>query len=707
MFAMFLHLILLYPVEAEVPKVTLSPDSIADATNITAKIKKVVLYGDRAVVHRNNTKTLSAGTHTLRFPNLSSTVAPDSIRLNMTGATLLRLDTRLVDTETYSLENINEMVNKLESLDIEIQRLLLKRFSYAQELKILQQSTPNGFVEDDYKSNVAQYSLQLWKQNWQFMRTKMEAIQKELQSIDSEIKEKRKVYDALLKESEPLLEGNISKTTLEVVAVVEVKKGQKIAMDLTYTVEGARWTPVYDVHYDSKTDEARVESAAMVVQNSGEDWENVILEFATSNRRAYKSLPNLLTWTLGEKNEYIPQARPANSRPTTPLYPPFASQRSQSELDTMNNRMTYVSQRDRLAELSQHLNGMLNIADQHALDQTPAVNIVGILGSKGVQAGSSGLSGNISGLGKRSSAPHSPRYVERTEIDFEAIEIYDEELAQPQGALLMESTAGAIDRSVGMQSTARSGRAYRSKKESFAEPDIQVANIPLALEASNLYAPIRYHNNQFNISEAQSLNLLWKAPGRFTIPNDGQQHRIPLQSISHSATSFYEATPSLEEIAYLKGAVQNTDSQAILQGNANIFLNGHYTVQSRLNTTKAGGLLEIPLGADENIRIKRNITPMQRKEGILKQQDITDYSVKIEIGNYKQNSISIRILDQLPITKNDEITIDYLESSHPFEQQNNHQGILYWDLEIPAGKTETIELNYSISRPKNWKLWGN
>ena len=106
-----------------------------------------------------------------------------------------------------------------------------------------------------------------------------------------------------------------------------------------------------------------MESAAMVVQNSGENWENVTLEFATSNRRAYQALPNLLTWTLGEKDEYIPQARPANSRPTTPLYPPFAAQRSQSELDTMSNRMTYISQRERLEELSEHLFGMLNGAE--------------------------------------------------------------------------------------------------------------------------------------------------------------------------------------------------------------------------------------------------------------------------------------------------------------------------------------------------------
>ena len=430
-----------------------------------------------------------------------------------------------------------------------------------------------------------------------------------------------------------------------------------------------------------------------MVQTSGENWEGVNLEFATANRQSYRALPNLLTWTLGEKNEYIPQARPANHRQNPPLYPPFSSQQSKSELDSITSREVYMGELKHLQDLSNSLANLLPSV------KTPAQQYNSLFGPQGMIA--TGSAYGAAAPPRSVSQVHTKQYEERVDYQYEA-----EEDMMAQGVLLDEMVvAESMQRAPGLAVTSM---ARKSAKKGYADSSVQVANIPLALEASNLYAPIRYHNNQFNISEAQSLNLLWKSPGTFSIPSDGQQHRIPLQSLSHTATSFYEATPSLEEIAYLKGAVENTDTQAILQGNANIFLNGHYTVQSRLNTTKAGGLLELPLGADENIRIKRNITPMQRKEGILKQQDITDYSVTIEIGNYKQKPIAIRVLDQLPITQNDEITIEYLEASHPFEQkEQNHQGILYWDLEIPAGQTETIELSYSISRPKNWKLWGN
>ena len=696
MVPIILQLLLLMPVEAKVPKVTLSPDTIAEAERLEATIKKVVLYGDRGVVHRTATKTLNSGVHTIRFPNLSSTVSANTIRLDMNGATLLRMDTRVVQTEDYSTKEMKEITAQLEELQLQWSQTLLKQTSYQQELQLLQNLNPNGLSNDDYTDNIAQYNLSLWKQNWTFVGGKIEDIQAALRKLDNELIEIRTQYDRLMAESQHIVHGNATKATLEVVAVVEVQSTKKTTFDLTYTVQGARWTPVYDVHYDSKTDEARIESAALVVQSSGENWEGVQLEFATANRRTYQSLPNLLTWTLGEKNEYIPQARPANHRQNPPLYPPFAAQRSNSELASITDREVYMGELKHLQSLSNSLASLLpNV-------KTPAQQYNSLYGPQGM---------TTTGSAYGAAAPphsvaqvHTKQYEERADYQYEALA--EEDMVMAQSMLMDEMVVTeSLQRRPAM---GVASMANKSAKKGYADSTVAVANIPLALEASNLYAPIRYHNNQFNVSEDQSLNLLWKSPGTFTIPSDGQQHRIPLQSLSHSATSFYEATPSLEEIAYLKGAVENTDSQAILQGNANIFLNGHYTVQSNLHTTKAGGLLELPLGADENIRIKRNITPMQRKEGILKQQDITDYAVTIEIGNYKQKPIAIRVLDQLPITQNDEITIEYLEASHPFEQkEKNHQGILYWDLEIPAGQTETIELNYSISRPKNWKLWGN
>ena len=171
---------------------------------------------------------------------------------------------------------------------------------------------------------------------------------------------------------------------------------------------------------------------------------------------------------------------------------------------------------------------------------------------------------------------------------------------------------------------------------------------------------------------------------------------------------FYICTPAITELAYLNATLLHTGELPILQGDAHIFLNGTFNTTSTLETTLSNGLFDVPLGADENIRIKRNITASQRNEGFLiNTQEITDYQIEIHIGNYKNKDIQIRVLDQIPKTNNPKIVIGDISSSHTFTKQPDANGILHWEIDIPAQKTETIVLNYSITTPKNWILWGN
>ena len=72
---------------------------------------------------------------------------------------------------------------------------------------------------------------------------------------------------------------------------------------------------------------------------------------------------------------------------------------------------------------------------------------------------------------------------------------------------------------------------------------------------------------------------------------------------------------------------------------------------------------------------KRNITPKQRKEGFLiGAQDITDYEIQIDIGNYKNKDIKIRVIDQIPKTNNPKISIGEVSSSHKFKQKPDANG---------------------------------
>ncbi len=258
-------------------------------------------------------------------------------------------------------------------------------------------------------------------------------------------------------------------------------------------------------------------------------------------------------------------------------------------------------------------------------------------------------------------------------------------------------------------------KAYKSKSAMAESPsdmrsDSIHPNVPLesfGIEAGNYYRPQSYSSPHLPVAQANGVAYTYQVQGVFEIPSTGQRQQIPIDSFKMVSTPFYETTPALEEMAYLKATLQHKGELPILKGNTNIFLNGKFNTQGVLKTTLQDGNLEVPLGADENIRIKRNITPKQRTEGFLMAQDITDYEIQIDVGNYKNKPITIRVIDQVPKTNNEKIVIGDILSSHDFTQKPNADGILYWEITIPAQETEQITLNYSITRPKDWILWGN
>ncbi len=200
------------------------------------------------------------------------------------------------------------------------------------------------------------------------------------------------------------------------------------------------------------------------------------------------------------------------------------------------------------------------------------------------------------------------------------------------------------------------------------------------------------------------LDYVYTCPTRMSIPSSGERIAVPLSVDSFPATVFYEATPALKEVAYLKAEVQNSGKNPILAGTVNIFMGPDFAGQGRLATTGPGGKLSLPLGADENIRLKRTIVPKTETEGVFSKDDITTYTVTIEVGNYKKRRVEIAIFDQVPKSGNEEIEIEMGKLSPKPVKGPDHDGIMRWELDIPAGKMSKIEFKYKIERPENWQL---
>ena len=74
------------------------------------------------------------------------------------------------------------------------------------------------------------------------------------------------------------------------------------------------------------------------------------------------------------------------------------------------------------------------------------------------------------------------------------------------------------------------------------------------------------------------------------------------------------------------------------------------------------------------------------------------FAYKISVRNKKAQEIRLRIDDQVPLPNTKEITVDKLEDSGA--AVDDETGLLTWNLRVPPGKTQDLELRYMVKYPR-------
>jgi uncharacterized protein (TIGR02231 family) len=201
---------------------------------------------------------------------------------------------------------------------------------------------------------------------------------------------------------------------------------------------------------------------------------------------------------------------------------------------------------------------------------------------------------------------------------------------------------------------------------------------------------------------ADAFGNAMRSPLRLTVPGDGSEIRVPLASEDLPATLSYDATPALELTAFMTATIQNT--RALPTGNATIYVGDAYVADTAIAANQDGKVV-LPLGADPDVRLTRKVMPSSQTEGVFSKDDVTSYRVVIEVGNYKKRPISLRLTEPLPKSGNEKIKVDLLSSSPKHKDAPADRGVVIWALNVPAGKTQTVELVYRVSRPSDFQVW--
>jgi hypothetical protein len=689
-----------------VPAVVMSPRTAEAAAPVDARVAEVTVFSDRARIRRRGHAAGKGGIELVRFPSLPGAVFIDTIRVSANGGRVLRVEATPVERERMSIAQAGKLLDALDAVNDRITEIDDRRAVDDWEIGFLRALRPVSPVPEDKREGRKGLvpDAPSWWKALDFLGLRTRGASERLLKADLDRREATKERDRLLADVRALNQGGFSDRVVDVVAIIDGARAGA-DLELEYFVPGASWKPAYDLHYASARGQIRVETAAVVQQATGEDWTDATLLLSTAMPGRGIDLPELLTWTLGERSEFVPQLRPRRPAAVEPQLPapvaaPTAGDTSRViDADMVRARLAQVGGG---SALDRDHDGIPDSIDR--CPDTPE---------------------DHAGVNNQDGCPEVATVTARARGGAR-LQSYRQEQSMPMRAMAKSSSSGsgappamapppppapapAEDYSAESELAAEAPAPRRlMAARTQSATGSSVTSVPLALV--DVTSPARapaLTDPYLPAVSAGGLDYVYQAPTKATIASSSKQVRIPLASQTFQATAFHEATPALAPTAFLRARVRNDGKRPLLRGPVTIFGDGELVGVGEIQTTGPGGDIEFPLGADQDVRLVRQVVPSTRTSGMIMKSEETTYDVQIQVANYKKQKITLEIADQIPRSRRDKVQVQLLGVQPAATGPPDADGVIKWRVELAPGATQTLKLGYRITRPKDWQLYQN
>ncbi len=251
---------------------------------------------------------------------------------------------------------------------------------------------------------------------------------------------------------------------------------------------------------------------------------------------------------------------------------------------------------------------------------------------------------------------------------------------------------------------ADAGRRYRGKSMfDNAAPASEPAGVGgiLNLHSSDVAEEAREQDADITLAGFQALYAI---PGRVTVDNQGTAKKVQISAENIEARLTVMAAPALDPNAYLTAGFTVDGDTPLLPGRVLLFRDNVYMGQGALPLLSPGEEHALGFGVDDRVRVKRTEVRRETSEsGIISTDLVEEQSWAIEVQNLHVRTMPVRILDRMPYSTHEDISVELLAgTTRPSETNvDRKQGVLAWDYELAEGAETLIRFGYRVSSPKD------
>ncbi|MBC8036199.1 MAG: mucoidy inhibitor MuiA family protein [Rhizobiales bacterium] len=248
----------------------------------------------------------------------------------------------------------------------------------------------------------------------------------------------------------------------------------------------------------------------------------------------------------------------------------------------------------------------------------------------------------------------------------------------------------------------------------YARPaDMMDAAKPATMPEESLQSSVRKEDDVAQSQaevEIAGFQALYSIAGRVSVDNTGTAKKVRIDTSELEAQLTARAVPKLDPNAYLMASFTLNGETPLLPGTVMLYRDGVFMGQGDLPLLAPGEEAKLGFGADDLIKVKRvEVKRMTGEEGLISTSAVETRAYDITVKNLHDFAVPVTILDQMPFSTWEEITVETLAgmtapSIRDFEKK---RGVLAWNLDVEPKAEALIKHGFKVTMPQDLKVGMN
>ena len=606
---------------------------------IKSEVKSAVVFLKNAQINREEIVSLSKGENTLKFINLSPFIDRKSIQVKAKN-----IEIQAINFQKDFLKPLKKN-SKLKNFEAELLSIEQLVSSKNVDLEIVKEEI--SFLKSNKTIGGNQtLTATTFKDAANYYGNKIKNLKTTEFKLKKEILKLEHKISTLKKQINEVA-PKINFGSGEIVIRLKSNSIKKIKFILSYNVSNVGWYPSYDVRVKNIKSPLELIYKANLYQNSKVNWKDVTLSFSSGNPSKSNKVKEVIPYFIGYGTN-----------------PPNYN----NQINTVNGKVT-----DEFGEV------------------LPSASVL----IKGTTIGTTtDFDGNFS-----LEIPQSNKN-ERLIICYLGYKTQESSVNSNSVNVVLEQSSNSLDEIVVIGYGTKRKGSNKNKRSISSALSGKSAGIAIRGVSSIKEEKISTINTKQIVNQT---TVNFKVVKPYSISSSNKNFSIPMKVFNISSKYQYYSFPRADQSAFLVAKVNDWEKYNLLEAEANIYFEDTFTGTTLIDTRVTQKELEISLGIDKNVTITRNkekdFTTKQFIGNKKEESRIWNYSLK----NNKNEPINIIVLDQIPISKSEQIKIE-LDNNITKGDLNNKTGEIKWKLNLLQKEVKNLKLKYAVKHPKSYTL---